>query len=141
MSTRLMDYFNKQPRIGVLSTASKDGKVNAGIFGSPQMIDEKTVVAVFGKNRTFANLQENPNAVFTIVEQGELGMMEGWKGVRVYMTMKEYETSGETLDAYRREIAGTAGEEAAAMIHASARFEIGEVRPLIDRGQGWEKSI
>lgn len=141
MSTRLMDYFNRQPRIGVLSTASRDGKVNAGIFGSPQMTDEKTVVAVFGKNRTFANLQENPNAVFTIVEQGEPGTMEGWKGVRIYLRMKKYETSGETLDRYRREIVEIAGEEAAAMIHASATFEVGEVRPLIDMGQGWENSI
>lgn len=141
MSNRLMDYFNRQPRIGVLSTASRDGKVDAGIFGSPLMIDEKTVVAVFGKNRTFANLQENPNAVFTIVEAGEPGTMEGWKGVRVYLRMKEYETSGETLDAYRKEIAGIAGEEAAAMIHASATFEVGEVRPLVDMGQGWENSI
>jgi hypothetical protein len=28
MSSKLMDYFNKQPRQGTLSTASKDGKVN-----------------------------------------------------------------------------------------------------------------
>jgi hypothetical protein len=30
-----MEYFNKQPRIGVLSTSNKDGKVDAAILGIP----------------------------------------------------------------------------------------------------------
>lgn len=134
-----MDYFNKQPRLGVLSTASKDGKIDAAVFGSPMMVDEKTVVMGIGKNRTFAYLQENPNAVFTIMEQGATLM--DWKGLRVYLKMKEYATSGEALETYRRQIAAVAGEDAAAMIHASVTFEVGEVRPLIDMGQGWEKSV
>ncbi|MCM2466841.1 pyridoxamine 5'-phosphate oxidase family protein [Methanoculleus oceani] len=139
MASGLMDYFNKQPRIGLLSTASKEGKVDAAIFGSPMMLDEKTVVMGLGKNRTFEYLQENPNAVYTIVEQGETIM--DWKGLRVYLKMKEYATSGETLDNYRKQIAQVAGEDAAAMIHASVTFEVSEIRPLIDMGQGWEKSI
>jgi len=139
MSPRLMDYFNKQPRLGVLSTANREGKVDAAVFGSPMMIDEKTVVMGLGKNRTFAYLQENPNAVFTIVEPGETIM--DWKGLRVYLKMKESATSGETLDTYRKQIAAVVGEEAAAMIHAWVKFEVGEVRPLVDMGQNWEKSI
>jgi hypothetical protein len=43
MPAKLMEYFNKSPRIGTLSTSSKDGKVNVACFGSPHMIDEKTV--------------------------------------------------------------------------------------------------
>jgi hypothetical protein len=139
MPSKLMDYFNKQPRIGILSTANKEGKVDAAIFGSPMMIDEKTVVMGLGENRTFEYLQENPNAAYTIVEQGE-GFMD-WKGLRVYLKMKEYATSGETLETYKKQVARAAGEDAAAMIHASVTFEVTEVRPLIDMGQGWEKSI
>jgi hypothetical protein len=52
MSAKLMEYFNKQPRLGTLSTSSKDGKVDVAIFGSPHMIDEKTVVMATAKNRT-----------------------------------------------------------------------------------------
>lgn len=139
MSSRLVDYFNKQPRIGILSTANKEGKVDAAVFGSAMMIDEKTVVMGLGENRTFEYLQENPNAAFTIVEQGEAFM--DWKGLRVYLKMKEYATSGETLETYRKQVARAVGEDAAAMIHASVTFEVTEVRPLIDMGQGWEKSI
>lgn len=139
MVSKLMDYFNKQPRIGLLSSANKEGKVDAAIFGSPMMLDEKTVVMGLGENRTFEYLQENPNAVYTIVEQGETIM--DWKGLRVYLKMKEYATSGETLETYKKQVAKVAGEDAAAMIHATVTFEVAEIRPLVDMGQGWEKSI
>jgi len=139
MSQKLMDYFNKQPRIGCLSTASKDGKVNAAVFGSPRMIDEKTVLMGIGKNRSFANLQENPNAVFIIMEPGK-SIME-WKGVRVYLSMTVCETSGQRLDDIRAQIAKVVGESAAKMMHAAVLFAVREVRPIADFGQGWEKSI
>jgi hypothetical protein len=32
MATKLMDYFNKMPRLGCLSTASKEGEVNVAYF-------------------------------------------------------------------------------------------------------------
>jgi len=139
MTSKLVDYFNKKPRIGVLSTSSKDGKVNSAVFGSPNMIDEKTVVVATGKNRTFSNLQENPYAMFLIMEPGA-NIME-WKGIRVYMKMKESATSGEMLDMIRSQIAKVAGEEGANMVYAAVAFEVIELRPLIDYGQGWEKSI
>ena len=53
MPANLMEYFNKLPKLGVLSTASNDGRVDSAVFGSPHMIDEKTVVASTAKNRTF----------------------------------------------------------------------------------------
>jgi len=52
MDVRLMEYFNKQPRLGWMSTSGKDGKVNVACFGSPRMVDEETVVMALRKNRT-----------------------------------------------------------------------------------------
>jgi len=134
-----MDYFNRQPRVGILSTANREGKVNAAVFGSPRMVDEKTIVMGLGKNRTLEYLQENPYAVYTILEQGKTLM--DWKGIRVYMKLKDYATSGEKLEAYKREVAAALGEDAAKMMHATLTFEVTEVRPIVDMGQGWEKSI
>src|SRR3972149_6616273 len=139
MDERLMEYFNKQPRIGCLSTSGKDGRVNVACFGSPRMIDEKTVVMALRKNRTFDNLKENPNAVFMIMEPGKTS--SEWKGIRVYLRMKEYQTSGEKLEKARAQTAKAVGEEAAKAIHAAVTFEFVEVRPIVDLGQGWEKSI
>jgi hypothetical protein len=139
MSAKLMEYFNKQPRLGTLSTANKAGNVNVAYFGSPRMVDEKTVFMGLGNNRTFANLQDNPHAVYMIMEPGE--SLPEWKGVRVYLTMMDCQKSGEKLDQIKAAIAEKAGEAAAKMIHAAVTFEIKEIRPLADFGQGWEKSI
>jgi hypothetical protein len=139
MSKELMEYFNKQPRLGVLSTANKDGKVDSAYFGSLRMIDQKTVVMGLGKNRTLANLQENPYACYLIMEPGQ--KLPEWKGVRVYLKMTDCDTSGEKLAVMKARIAEAAGENAAKMIHAAVTFEIQEIRPLADFGQGWEKSI
>jgi len=139
MSTKLMDYFNKMPRLGTLSTANKAGRVNVAYFGSPRMIDEKTIFMGCGKNRTFANLQENPNAVFMIMEPGS--SPPEWKGVRLYIKMIECETSGKKLDALKAQIAEKAGPAAAKMMYAAVTFQIEELRPVADFGQGWEKSI
>lgn len=139
MPSELIDYFNKSPRLGVLSTSSTDGRVDSAVFGSPQMIDEKTVIAASADNRTLANLKENPHAMYTIMEPGN--SITDWKGIRVYMKLKEYVTSGDLLDMIRGEAAKFVGEEGAKMIHAALTFEVYEVRPLVDFGQGWEKSI
>ena len=139
MSSKLMDYFNKSPRIGTLSTADKTGNLDSGIFGSPRMADEKTVVMGLGKNRTLANLQQNPHAVYLIMEPGASIM--DWKGIRVYLKAQKIATSGPVLDIFKAQMAKVAGEEAAKMIYAVVNFEVTEIRPLIDMGQGWEKSV
>lgn len=139
MSGKLVDYFNKQPRLGVFSTSNKDGLIDSAVYGSPQMIDEKTVIVALGNGRTAANLQENPNAVYMILEPG--AGIHDWKGVRVYLRMKEYSTSGPQLDQWKVQAVKIIGEEAVEMIHALATFDVTEARPLIDLGQGWEKSI
>ena len=139
MHSKLMEYFNKSPRIGTLSTAGKAGNVESAIFGSPRMTDGKTVVMGLGKNRTLVNLQQNPNAVYLIMEPGASIM--DWKGIRVYLKVQNIATSGPVLDTFKTQMAKVAGEEAAKMIHAAVSFAVTEVRPLIDMGQGWEKSV
>jgi hypothetical protein len=139
MPANLMEYFNKQPRIGTLSTSSQDGKVDVALIGSPRMVDEKTVIIALAKNRTFSNLQENPHAVYMIMEPGE-GILD-WKGIRVYLRMKGHETSGELIETIRRDSSKFIGEAAANMLHAAVTLEVEEVRPIVDMGQGWERSI
>jgi len=139
MSSKLMEYFNKSPRIGTLSTADKAGNVDSAVFGSPRMTDEKTVVMGLGKNRTLVNLQQNPHAVYLIMESGATLM--DWKGIRVYLKAQKIATSGPVLDTFKAQMAKVAGEEAAKMIYATVNFAVTEVRPLIDMGQGWEKSV
>ncbi len=128
----LMTLFNKQPRIGTLSTANKLGDVNVAVFGSPQMIDENTVVMGIRENRTFRNLQRNPKAVFIVMEPGETVM--DWKGARVYLEAIDMETSGEFYDKIKHNIAKAAGTQASNLIRAAIRFKITDVRPIVNAG-------
>jgi hypothetical protein len=139
MSVDLMAYFNKQPRLGTLSTADREGRVNSAYFGSPFMVDAKTIVMGLTRNRTLANLQQNPRAVFLIMEPAK--SLPEWRGVRVYVRMTGCATEGEGLETTRARIAAAAGEAAARAIHAAVTFTVEEIRPLADFGQGWEKSI
>ena len=139
MGAKLMEYFNKQPRLGTLSTADKEGKVNSAVLGSPHMVDEKTVVMTLRNSRTLANLQVNPYAVFAIMEPGKT--TPEWKGIRVYLKMTGYQTSGEKLETMRAQAAQRIGEATAKLIHAAVTLEVYDVRPTIDSGQGWEAAI
>ncbi len=139
MSLTLMDYFNRHPRLGVLSTSNKAGEVDAAYFGSPRMMDESTVMVALGKNKTLANLQENPHACYLIMEPGKT--IFEWKGVRLYLKMTACQTSGEAFDAMKKYVTEKAGEAAGKTIYAAVTFAISSVRPLADFGQGWEKSI
>ena len=139
MNAKLIEYFNKQPRLATLSTADKRGKADVAVLGSPRMVDEKTVVLTMRKNRTFANLQEKPYAVLAIMEAGKTHAE--WKGVRVYLKMVEYQTSGDKLETLRAQAIPRVGEAIAKLMHAVVTLELYEVRPMIDNGQGWEASI
>ena len=56
----MAEYFNKQPRISVISTSSKDGKVDSAVYGSPQMIDEKTVIVALSQMISLASCRKEP---------------------------------------------------------------------------------
>jgi hypothetical protein len=140
MDSKLMEFFNRQPRMGTLSTADREGNVNAAVFGSPGLLDDRTMVMAIGNNRSFRNLQENPKAVFTIVQPADSFL--DWKGVRVYLKMAGCHTSGDILDETRAQIAQVLGEDGAqAAVEFALTFEVTDVRPLIDMGQSYETSI
>jgi hypothetical protein len=126
---KVMEMFNKKSRIGALATSNKNGDVNVAVFGSPQMINEDTIIMAIGDNRSFKYLQENPKASFIVIEPGESPAT--WKGVRLYLEVAEFERYGEVLDSFREKIRKVAGKKSADAITAAIRFKIVDVRPLI----------
>ena len=126
---KVMELFNKKPRIGTLSTSNQKGDVNVAVFGSPQMVDENTVVMGIGKNRSYQNLKENPKAVFIVMKPGK--SVAEWQGYRIYLKALAIENKGELLDQIKETLLKVAGKGAANMIYAAVRFEITEVRALL----------
>lgn len=117
-------------RVGVLASASAEGKPNAAYFGSPLLKEDGEMIMGLGDNRTLGNLEENPFAVFFVVGETPVGFnTPGW---RLYLKVKEIDKDGPLLDQVRQRIAEKAGEGAAKIIKAGVIFEVIETRPLVD---------
>jgi len=129
----LMELFNNPNRIGTLTTSDGEGNLNAGLFGSPRMVDEDTVVMASGENRSLANMRKHPKAVFLFFEPGSNPM--DWKGARVYLEVIKIEEEGALLDHLVEQVRTAAGDQAASGIKAAVTFRIDGDRPIIDSGQ------
>ena len=126
----VMAFFNTRPRNCLLITSNPNGDVNGAVYGSPNMVDENTIVLATKESRSYQYLRENPRAALIVVEPGVMG--HDSKAVRVYMELMDIETEGELLAKFKKEVAGRAGEKAAEDLKAAIRFKITEIRPLID---------
>ncbi|MCG6911576.1 MAG: pyridoxamine 5'-phosphate oxidase family protein [Deltaproteobacteria bacterium] len=130
ISKELLETVNKPGRVGVLGTANRAGQPNAAYFGSLNLSEDGTVMLGLGKNRSLANLKENPLAVLFCVTESPVTF--GTAGCRLYLKVREIQESGPLYDAVRGAIAKHAGEEAAKTIAAAVAFDITETRGLVD---------
>jgi hypothetical protein len=130
ISKEMFETVNKPGRVGILGTADKAGQPNAAYFGSLKLTKDGTVLLGLGKNRSLANLKENPLAVLFCVTESPVTF--GTAGCRLYMKVKEIHSEGGVYDAVRGAIAQHAGEEAAKTIVAAVVFEVTATRGLID---------
>ncbi|NLO21776.1 MAG: pyridoxamine 5'-phosphate oxidase family protein [Syntrophomonadaceae bacterium] len=76
----LKGYFAENDGSGILSTADREGRVNAAIYSKPHIIEEETIALLMSERLSYANLQVNPYAVYLFMETGP-----GWKGKRIYL--------------------------------------------------------
>ena len=127
---QLKDFFARNDHSGVLSTADQKGNVNAAIFGSGRLLDERTLVFGLGDNRTFDNLKQNPKAVFLCYEQG--ATFWDWQGARIYLEAVEIISQGPLFDDIVAETRQRGGRVAARNIRAMVVFTITDIRPLVD---------
>jgi hypothetical protein len=124
------DLVNDPKRVGVLSTADREGNPNVALFGSPHMPDDLTLVMGLGDTRTAQNLLATGRAAFLSVVPGETALAT--KGTRLYLTVRAMEKEGPNLDAIKAKIREKAGDRAASRIQYAVFFDIEGTRPLID---------
>ena len=130
ISKEIIEIVNKAGRVGVLSTADKQGQPNAAYFGSLKMMEDGSVVLGMGNNRSLKNLEENPQAVLFVVTESPVAF--DTPGYRIYLKVKDVQKEGPLLEGIKSAIAEVAGEAAAQMIVAGVAFEVTETRPLVD---------
>lgn len=84
----LEKYFEKANGVGVLSTADGQGNVDSAIYAKPQVVDNNTIILVMRERLSHQNIQQNPRAVYTFIENARAN-----KGLRLYLSMQRQETN------------------------------------------------
>lgn len=115
----LYNLFENNMGTGVLSTASKDGKVNSAIYARPHIKDGVALFIAL-ERKTFENLQENPYAYYLFRIDGG-----GYEGVRLELILKEIREDEDEIKSLRRRHADIKEKE-----HVLV-FEILKTLPLI----------
>jgi hypothetical protein len=109
---------------GVMATAGSDGTVNTAVYAVPHVIDEKTVAWGMTEGRTYRFTMENPHASY-------LYFSPRGDGVRLTLTLKSVDSSGELLERIRARAAETVNAKAGAAVKYVAYFHVLETRPLL----------
>jgi len=122
----LVEYFENQSGIGVLSTADATGKVDAAIYARPHFMDDHTVAFIMTDRRTHANLKTNPHAVYLFKEDGDK-----YIGQRLYLTRVREEENNELIESLRRRKYHYTAEDGPEHSRYLVYFRIEEVRPLV----------
>jgi hypothetical protein len=118
----LKEYFETAKGIGILSTADKDGNVNAAVYSRPHFMEDGTIALIMRDRLSHHNLQSNPQATYLFKEDGA-----GYRGKRLYITKLREEQNTKLLESLRRRRVSY-GED---KIRFLVFFEINRERPLV----------
>jgi hypothetical protein len=93
----MQEYFEKRQGVGVLSTADKDGKVDAAIYAKPHVMADGTIAFIMRDRLTHNNINANPYAVYLFIEN-----TGGYKGVRLFLKKVREDDNAELIKQMTR---------------------------------------
>ena len=89
----LREYFENTKGFGGLSTADKQGKVDAAVYARPHVMEDGTIASIMRDRLTHENLKTNPHAVYLFLEEGK-----GYRGRRLFLTKIGEEQDSELIN-------------------------------------------
>ena len=127
----LKTYFESTRGFGVLSTADREGRVDAAVYSRPHMMEDGTMAFIMNDRLSHQYLQSNPHAAYLYREGSE-----GYQGKRFFLTKVREEQDTELLSQLKRRVY-TQGKE-----HKGPKFlvffKIDKDLPLIGPGEETE---
>ncbi|MDW7709391.1 MAG: pyridoxamine 5'-phosphate oxidase family protein [Deferrisomatales bacterium] len=87
-------YFERSQGAGFLATAGRGGEVNLAVYSRPRVLTDGTLAFGMADRLTYANLQENPLAVYAFQQKG-------FRGVRLYLEKVREDDHGPVLEEIR----------------------------------------
>jgi len=120
----LKEYFENAKGIGVIATASGDGRVDTAIYARPHVMEDGLLAFIMRDRTTHANIQANPHAAYLFKEEGS-----GYQGKRLYLTKVKEEQDAEIIESLSRRsyLSDRDGEESKFLVY----FKVDRERPLI----------
>jgi len=98
----LTEYFATRGGTGIMSTADKQGKVDAAIYASPHIMEGGSLAMIMRERLTYKNLQENPYAVYLFLEDSPI-----YAGVRLFLKKTGEDDNAELISKMtRRSLSG-----------------------------------
>lgn len=125
----LNEYFEKKTGLGVLSTADRDGRVNAAVYARPHVMEDGSIAFIMPDRLTHHNLQSNGHAAYLFRENEP-----GYKGIRLQLTKVREETDSDLLHSLRRKVYPPDIEEKEGYRYV-VFFTVDKVLPLIGPGE------
>ena len=119
----IKEYFESAEGTGIFATADSKGKVDVAIYARPHAIDSETVAFIMAEHLSHENIQSNPNAAYLFIEKGE-----GYKGIRLHLTMQREEKNSELLFSLRRRKCEEEEKEKNLFL---VFFTVEKIRPLV----------
>lgn len=121
----LADYFENKDGVGILGTSDAGSGVDLALYAKPAVIDETTVAFVMKQRLSHQNLKKNLQAAYLFLEKGS-----GYKGLRLYLTMRG-EESNQTLIAAMRKKQPCIYPEKDDSAKFLVFFNVDRIRPLV----------
>lgn len=93
----LGNYFENAEGTGILATCDPDNLVDQAIYSKPFVIDDNTVAFIMKERLSHKNLRNNLQASYLFLEK-----RDGFKGVRLHLTMQREEKNRSMIEALRK---------------------------------------
>jgi len=122
----LKKYFSNTKGVGVLSTADRDGKVDAALYARPHFMEDGTLGLIMRDRLSHHNLRSNPHATYLFMEDGS-----GYKGKRPFLTKVAEEENTERLESMRRRKTCAGKDESRFLVF----FNLDKELPLVGGGK------
>lgn len=125
---KLQDYFEENSGRGILSTADRDGNVDAAVYASPHILENEQVAFIMRERLSHKNLEENPRAAYLFMKDGK-----GYSGLRLYLEKTGEECDTPRVEELRKRKRSCEEDEELGPKHL-VYFKVTKILPLVGRG-------
>lgn len=94
---KISEYLENNRGVGILSTASSDGEVNAAVYARPHVVAPDKVAFIMRERLSRANIKQNRRAHYLFLEEGVKS-----RGMRLHLDMIEETDDPEEINRLSR---------------------------------------